>query len=970
MSRVRVLLKKEFPGLLIFLVSFVIYVLTMSPTTSFWDCGEFIASANGLQVPHPPGAPLYLLLARIFAFLAPSAELVAAFVNFLSVLASSFTVFFVYRILLILIGLSDSPGKKEKYWIVRIAAAGGALLFAFTDSFWYSAVEAEVYALSLFFSALTLWVFLKWYVKETRDSHWFFLGVYLLGLSIGVHLLNLLLVPVFVLLFFWKKFDSRFVTTFKALTTGALLLGLLFWGLVTLGLWPAMKAELFFVNDIGMPQHSGLLFWVLVLLVIHVAGIHFTYSKKNALHLFFVASALIFFGWFSYALVPVRASADTAINMNDPDNVFSLNNYINRAQYGSRPLLYGVHAGASPREWEEDYGYFFNDKKGKYEKKPAGTQLNFDEGDYVWFPRIHSRQAYHLDGYEWWTGVDVQARKPSFSHQMDFFLRYQMGHNFLRYVMWNFVGRQNDHQGHGDILSGNWASGIGFIDRHFLGSREHLSSEDLYSPAANFYFGIPLLLVIVGVLFLLRSGNGRRTIVLVLLGVMLVMMGPAIVLYLNQPPYEPRERDYVFVGAFMTMALFAGLGIYAMLKKVMQHSGSVVTLGLSGLLLVMAGPGLLFSVNLNDHDRSDRYLARDLATSQLRSCPPNAILFTYGDNDTYPLWYAQQVEKVRTDVRLVNIGLLGTSWYIEQMKAATEGGAGLKTTIPITFYRDNALKFFRVSRMHSRALPGNQVLNDIAGADPGDMQTDDFFGKEVHPVWSLQNPDGETLEWGIQSGYLTSGTLALVDLIFSNGSGRPVCFTRNVEHASLYGLEKYFVSHGLVWKFGEKGNPGRNVDQLKKELMIFSDSVRISRGETWYDYTCRQALSLSGYRQLSLDLARDLLHLEEKEQAANVLRKSLEEWPYSPYQKQAVMLETAQLLLSCGERDLSEDLVRNMSYINLQDVYFYFYSGFDKEHIRRKYCGLFRDIKSLAKELDLKAVVIQIDMELQALCGF
>ncbi|PWE00424.1 glycosyltransferase family 117 protein [Marinilabilia rubra] len=970
MDRVPVFLKKNLSGLLVFFFSLAIYAITMSPTTNFWDSGEFIASANGLQVPHPPGAPLYLLLARVLASFAPTPVLVAPFVNFLSVVASAFAVFFIYKILLILISLSDAREGGQHYCIGQIAASGGALLFAFTDSFWYSAVEAEVYALSLFFSVLTLWVFLLWYTRENNESRLFFLGVYFLGLSIAVHLLNLLLVPVFVLIFFWKKSGHLPIITVKALLVGVLLLGLLFFGFVTYGLWPAMKLELFLVNGVGMPQHSGLWLWVIILMGIHVAGIHFTFRKQQVLHLIFVTSALIFMGWFSYALVPVRASAGPAINMNDPDNVFSLNNYINRTQYGSRPLLYGPHAGATVKNWEEYQAFYFDEKDRKYQKKPAGARLNFKADDYVWFPRMYSRQAYHLEGYEWWTGLNAKEKEPSFAHQLDFFLKYQMGHNFLRYLMWNLVGRQNDHQGHGDILSGNWASGIDFIDRYFLGNREYLSSQDQYSPAANFYFGIPLLLVLLGGVFLLRSGNGKRMNVLTLLILMFVMMGPAIVLYLNQPPYEPRERDYVFVGAFMTMSLFAGMGIYGILKKVLQFSGSLLTLSLSGLLLIMAGPGLMFSVNLNDHDRSERYLARDLAASQLRSCPPNAILFTYGDNDTYPLWYAQQVEKVRPDVHLVNIGLLGTDWYVEQMTNETSGGSNLQLTLPISFYRQHALEFFRVSRMHSSGLAGKKILSELASSETERKEPDGFFGHDLNPIWTLRTQQGKTLQWNVQANFLSSGTLALMDFIFTNASVHPVCFTRNVEYSSLYGLENRFVSHGLIWKLGGEENSQKGRNSVMKELALFSDSIQISREDTWYDYSCRQALSLSGYRQMSLDLARDLLEYGEEKKASEVLRKSLDEWPYSPYQEQAGMLDAARLLMLSGEREQAEQLVRNISYINLQDVYFYFYSGFDTEHIRRKYCGFFKELKSLAKELELKDVTIEIDMELHSMCDF
>ncbi|MFW5754568.1 MAG: DUF2723 domain-containing protein, partial [Marinilabiliaceae bacterium] len=560
MKKLSSFFEKHFPGLAVWLVAFVVYSFTVSPTVSFWDCGEYIASAAGLQVPHPPGAPLYLLLARAFSLMAPSGAMVAWSVNMLSVVASAFTVFFLYKILLLFFGMVKDGTTPFSRLHGELSAVTGALLFAFTDTFWFSAVEAEVYALSLFFSSLTLWVFLKWYVQDGNRPRWFFLGVYLLGLSIGVHLLNLLLVPVFVLLYGWKRHGPQLKVTALSLLGGFLLLGVLFWGLVMNGLWPAEKLELWMVNSLGMPQHSGLIAWVIVLISIHVGALTLLKQKDTALRFVFLISALILMGWASYALVPVRASAAPPVNMNAPGDVFSLNDYINRKQYGQRPLLYGAHAWADPEDWKESFAYHFEPDKNKYERFVSGSVPVFHNSERVWFPRMYSDRQPHPLGYERWADFSPADGKPRFSDQFDFFLRYQMGHQYLRYLLWNFAGRQNDVQGHGDMMSGNWATGIEYIDRQFTGSREHPAAIDRYTPAANHYFAIPLLLGIIGLFFLLRRGRGRREVLLIF-SLLVLMTGPAVVLYLNQPPFEPRERDYVYLASFMSVAMFAAMGV-------------------------------------------------------------------------------------------------------------------------------------------------------------------------------------------------------------------------------------------------------------------------------------------------------------------------------------------------------------------------------------------------------------------------
>jgi hypothetical protein len=962
-------LKKNFPGLLVLGVALLVYAKTVAPTVSFWDSGEFIASGAMLQIPHPPGAPVYLILARIFSLLAPDSTSVAFFVNLLSVVASAFAVFFVYKILVLFFQMVRDHNEQKPYWIEEFAAVTGALLFAFTDTFWFSAVEAEVYALSLFFSAITLWVFLKWYVCEDAAPRLFYLGVFLLGLSIGVHLLNLLMTPVFVLLFFWKQYGYSLKVTLKGLFLGFVALGILFLGLVSNGLWPAMKMEILLVNHWGWPQHSGLVMWLVLIIFALVAGLIITHKKHPVVHLCTLVVALLFMGWTSYLMVPVRAAANPYINMNTPDNVFAMHDYINRTQYGSRPLISGPHAWAQTENWEVAHRYVFDESQSKYESVPAGSVLEFREDDYVFFPRMYSRQSHHIEGYEWWSGFDGEMDDPELAHQLDFFLKYQLGHSYFRYFLWNFAGRQNDEQGHGDIVSGNWATGIDFIDGQLLGNRDHLHSGEVYSAAANHYFGLPLILIFIGLFFLFSVGHGRLR-VLILLGTIFLISGPLLVLYLNQPPYEPRERDYVYVASFMALAMFAAMGLYSLLKTIYRFSQSALTAGLSGFLLFLAGPGLLFSVNLNDHDRSDRYLAHDLAASQLRSCPANSILFTYGDNDTYPLWYLQQIENVRPDVRLVNIGLLHTSWYQEYLRQNHNGNYPLEMTLPKSFYRDNVAELFPVSSIHSAPEAANAVLKKLsAGLSASNGEPD--INNRLHPVWELSLPEGKFLQVNLQRQYLSMGNLALMDVVASNADKRPVCFTRNMELQSLGGLKEHLRDFGLVWKLSAMEYSELELQQtLNNRYVVFTDSISIGRNETWYDNTCRQALSTSGYRTTSLELVRDLLARGDKDRARKVLVKSMREWPFSPMQKQERMLETARLMQLSGDVTGASRLVDNMVYVNLLDLYNLYYSGFDLEYLKRRYCRFFNDLYDLAQQLEMEERAVELEMELQMICSF
>ncbi len=962
------------PGGVVFAISFLVFFFTVSPTVSFWDSGEFIASAAFLQIPHPPGAPLYLLTARLFSLFAGEPSTVAFFINLVSVTASAAAVWLVYKVLKIILLLIEPDAKSQSGLLTEAASMLGALLFAFTDTFWFSATEAEVYSLSIFFSALTLWIFLKWFTLPPADlvqSRWFFLGIYLLGLSMGVHLLNLLLVPAFALLFGWKTWGSTLKVTLWSLVFGFFTLALLYWGLVRNGLWVAKHLELWLVNGMGLFQHSGVLLWLLVLLGLLGSGLWYSHMRHPKLHFVLVAVTLLLFGWSSYFMIPVRASAATPINMNNPDNVFSLENYINRQQYGERPLLFGVSGWAQPRGWTRNFDWAFDDEKEMYVQQFTGMQPHFSRNDYVWFPRLYSREAEHKSGYEWWLGNSGERlTSPGFTDEVNFFLRYQMGHMYLRYLFWNFVGRQNGEQGHGTLRSGNWASGITVVDRYFLGSREWPLPTELYSAARNHYYGIPLLLAILGFMLLLRRGVNRRSL-LFLLTTLFLLTGPLIVLYLNQPPYEPRERDYIFAGSFLMTALLAGIGIHGILRGIAHRGNSRFTTGLMVVLLALAGPGLLFSTNLNDHNRSHRYLARDLAISQLRSCPPNAILFTYGDNDTYPLWYAQQVEGVRSDVRLVNLGLLNTAWYVSQQLNALPGTPGLRTILPPAFYRKQGGTLFRVSTVDASQKDARLIFKSLKASGAGDEETEEMVTGTLPRLLQMKLGDEDTLQWMVTQDYLTPGDLALIDIIVANGALRPICFTRNTDLQTLGGLEHKLAEQGLVWQISSSGNSHEQTSDINHQLELFTNKISVGRDrETWWDNTCRQALENSEYRDFTITLAENLIRQKRYTDAGDVLKKSIREWPLSPFQSYDKMLTITQLLYDSGDFKECKRYVESVYDWVIEELFFYYHSGYPEKQIENEYCPLFRRIRNQALLLENNELLLRMEQELAGMCAF
>ena len=738
-------------GWVCFAIAAVTYLLTIEPTASFWDCPEFISQGYKLEVGHPPGNPIFMLTARFFInFVGGEPGRVAMAVNSMNALLSAGTIMLLFWTVTYLTRRLISRRGSDLTVAQTIVCMGsglvGALAYAWSDTFWYSAVEGEVYAFSSFCTALVFWLILKWdhRADSPHSDRFLVLIAYIIGVSIAVHLLNLLCIPAIVLVYYYRKWDH---TTGKG-SVAALLVSFVIVALILFGLVPgfievAQYSELFFVNVLGMSYNIGVIVYSVVALAVFIWTVCELYRQQSALRikisfllsvLFsgipFIGSSLIipvvvmaalviwlwtvkklpvralnlatlsilviFIGYSSYALLLIRSSADTPINQNAPDNVFSLGSYLNREQYGESPLFYGttftsevMRDSQGNAVSEESYGYAKTVKDSPadpdhYDKILTKVNYSYIPEQNMFFPRIYSAQ--HRSGYMSWIGmhesdletvmattgenslIKTPKRRPTFAQNLAYFFNYQLVHMYLRYFMWNFAGRQNDLQGNGEVNRGNWISGIPFIDTPRLGDQSLLPAEfGSGNKGHNVFYMLPLILGIVGLCWQSLMGEkGIRQFWVVFF--LFFMTGIAIVLYLNQTPNQPRERDYAFAGSFYAFAIWIGLGVAALadafdrlLKKRESVVGAVVA-SVIGLCV----PLQMLSQTFDDHDRSGRYTARDFGMNYLSSLEPDAIIFTNGDNDTFPLWYAQEVEGYRTDVRVVNLSYLTTDWYAAQ----------------------------------------------------------------------------------------------------------------------------------------------------------------------------------------------------------------------------------------------------------------------------------------------------------------
>lgn len=807
-------------GWLCFFIAAVTYILTLEPSVSFWDCGEFIASAFKMQVVHQPGAPLFLMIQRFFSLFAfGDNEKIAYFMNLGSGIASAATILFLFWTITalskkILIKENEEVSKAN---LIAIMGAGavGALAYTFSDSFWFSAVESEVYALSSLFTAIVFWGILKWEAKanEPDADRWLLFIAYIMGLSIGIHLLNLLTIPAIAFVYYFKKHQKPSTSGIvKTTVVGVLILAVIQYGIIQYLVSLGAYFDLFFVNTLGMGFGSGVIFFAILVIGGLVWGIRYSIKhQKKVLNLALLSTVLIIFGYCSFAMIVIRAKAKPNLNNSDPENAFSFLSYLNREQYGDRPLLFGPNYNSQKVNLTQGKTLY---RKGEEKYEVAGKKTDYEYDRITPFPRMYSDDARHIEYYKDMMGFD-DSHFPSLFDNIGFLFKYQVGHMYMRYFMWNFVGRQNDDQGQGSLYEGQWLSGIKPIDAIMLGNQKNLPPSITDSNAYNRFFFLPLILGLLGAIWHFKRNQKDAGIVALLF----FFTGLAIVLYLNQKPMEPRERDYAYAGSFYAFAIWIGLGILAirewLFKKVSPTTGAILAT-ITGLF---AAPVIMASQGWDDHDRSTKMVAHDIAVDYLQSCAPNAILFTYGDNDTYPLWYAQEVENIRPDIKLVNLSLFDTDWYINGLRRVTNESAPL----PITMKPSQYVQSVRdVMYYQDYKIAGSVELSNILAILLSDNPEDKLplqdgsrenfiptknFKLTVNKAEVIKNGVVDAadsaniapaLEWNFNKNYVTKGTLAFFDILVHNKWERPIYFASTVPSDQYNGLDKYLYNEGLA----------------------------------------------------------------------------------------------------------------------------------------------------------------------------
>jgi hypothetical protein len=996
-------------GWFMFMAATAVYMMTLEPTMPFWDCGEFIASAYKLEVGHPPGAPLFMLIARLFSAFV-GVENVPYAINSLSAVSSGATIMFLFWTVTHLAKKmvdKDGDSSDNKNLIIFAAGLIGGFAYTFSDTFWFSAVEGEVYAMSSLFTAVVFWAILKWESEADEPSNlrWIILIAYLMGLSIGVHLLNLLAIPAICFVYYFKKYPFSWKGV--AITSGVAL-GLLFLMQTVILIWSIKIAAWFeriFTNTLGMPFNTGVFFYGLILIGGLVALI--IYSKKRgwvAVNTLTWSIAVALIGYTTFATIVIRSQADTPMNENKPNNFFALVSYMNREQYGDRPLLRGQYFN-TPQVRNKPYTdgnevyvksysvredsnknklvisfknrfeaeqYISNNTgqklvvKEEYletgEKK--ATEPNYQQSHV--FPRMYSSQGSHIQQYKIWAELKDLKRTPTFGQNMGFFFNYQVNWMYLRYFMWNFAGKQNDTQGHGDFVDGNWKTGIGFYDEGRLGNQEAVPELSKNSKANNSYYMIPLLIGLLGLVY--QFLQHRKDFIVV--GLLFVLTGFAIVVYLNQTPLQPRERDYAYAGSFYAFAIWIGLGvtaIYFWLKLVLKKIPSTAIAGLAfGLALV--APILMAAQGWDDHDRSDRKTGIDMAKNYLNSLQPNAIIFTNGDNDTFPLWYAQEVEGVRTDVRVVNLSLLNTDWYIDQMKRRQYESAPVPFSIPEFKYRQGTRDLI-VLNSDSTLTPLEEALSyclddskiqdfgykkfsvmpnyqfSYAVSKENQAKFSQYVGVNDSLVntmsFALMDDDGES-----PRQFITKAQLMVMDLIVHNNWERPIYFAVTTGSEAYMGLEPYFQLEGLAYRLTPIYHTDFDRDNMSggvaSELMY--DNVmnkflwgNIDTKDIYLDENNRRMVT--NLRMQMNNLAEQFIIENKMDKAVAVLNKSINSLPEknAPYDQPQIMWQTAELLFKAGDVQTATKLAERVFELNNQMLdYYESLTPAEKKTIERK----------------------------------
>lgn len=986
-------------GWLCAIIATLTYVLTVEHTTSWWDTGEFISSAYKMQIVHQPGAPLFLMIQNIFGNLAlGNKEQIAFWMNIGSAVCSGLTILFLFWTITALVKKTFYTSKAEKIQQISIektilimgSGAVGALAYTYTDTFWFSAVESEVYAMSSLCTAAVFWAILKWEVRadEPGSNRWLLLIAYIMGLSIGVHLLNLLVIPAIALVVYYRRSaEVTLAGVWKSLGIGIVVLALILWGIIQYTIKGAAYFDLFFVNSLGMGFGMGVIVFAILVIGSIVYFIFYSIKKqKPLLNMIMLSLTLILFGYSSFAMILIRAKANPTLNNSDPDNAFTFLSYLNREQYGDDPLITGRFFDSEVVDMYEK-GKTYRKDGDRYRVARVKTEYEYDR--VTLFPRVYSDKADHPQFYREFLGLGPNE-SPTMVDNFKFFFGYQVGHMYWRYLMWNFVGRQNQNQGHGSYKDGNWISGIKPIDQARLGGQNSLPDSHKNDNGRNTYYFLPFLLGIAGLFWQLKHTKRDTAIV----GLLFFFTGLAIVLYLNQSPMEPRERDYAYAGSFYAYCIWVGMGVMFLYewisKKVKARNAALIATAIS----LLAGPVLLATENWDDHDRSEKFLARDMAKNYLNSCAPNAILFTFGDNDTYPLWYAQEVEGFRTDVRVVNLSLLGSDWYMKQMMKKVNDADALPLNIDPDKIKDGVRDvIYYQDRGIDHHVDIEDLLKVMLSDNPSNqaqLQTGDFVNilpakkmrfkvdkeqviknKVVPAEWNDSIAD--VMEWEYNQNHVTRAELSILSLLANNDWERPIYFTITTPETSYIGLDKYLVSEGFALRLMpvdmglEEGEPASiiNTEASYKNIM---------NNYSWGNIANAAYLDPDSYRYFSMfsgsifgQTAQDLIIQEKLEEATNVVNEAVENMPKKIYAMGEAMSNSmlADAMYKVGEKEKAQELAkRSLDYID-QNLAYYFAIAQDKNttpELRDTRMGLagivrFKAVADEAEDPDLQKQV-------------
>lgn len=870
----------------------------MEPTLSFWDCGEFIAAAFKMEVGHQPGAPFFLMLGNFFSLLAAgNTAKVAYWINFLAVLSSAATVMFLFWTITAIGQKVVKEQSNTNHWTIMIAGIIGASAYAFSDTFWFSAVEAEVYALSTLCTAVVFWAILKW--EQELNDKWLVFIAFIIGLSIGIHLLSLLAIPAITLIYYFRKTEvPSLLGTLKAFFIGCVILGFIQFGIIQYFVLLAAKFDQLFVNQLGFWFGSGALVFLVLVAATISYFIRFS-AKKNRykLNLAIVCLTFILFGYSSYFMIVIRANAKPFVNLSNPDTPVSLHAYLSREQYGDKPLIYGQFFDAETKEIKEK-GISYRKGENRYEASGKNYERIYDHNTI--FPRTYSDKPEHVKYYRNWLNMSDEE-KPGFAQNLKFFTSYQLGFMYWRYFGWNFIGRQNDIQGHGSINEGNWMSGIKPLDQLHLDNQEKLPFSITNNPGYNLFYGLPCILGIIGLFFIWRRNRNYALV----LGTLFFCTGIAIILYINQDPLQLRERDYAYVGSFYTFAILIGFGFIALKDCFGRLFQRNLALAFSTLACAVV-PTLMAIEGWDDHDRSGKTTALEMAKNYLNSCEPNAILFTNADNDTYPLWYAQEVEGIRTDVRVVNLQFLSSEAYISQMKRQQYKSAPLPISMQTNQYQDGVRDYLLY---YDYGIKDSVELKDLLAVLTSDEKEDklemrDGTFENFLPTQNLKisvNPNkviatgtlkdaqrnliADKIEWKLNKNHVLKSDLAMFDIIANNNWKRPVYFASALPDDTYLGLDRYLYLEGFAYRLlplKPASDPEFNkADQTHSDLAfnnyLNKFELKGFKSSKYLDPESRRVLQST--ISFGNTLAQNLWQEGKKDMAKAVVEKSLRTLP-------------------------------------------------------------------------------------------